>query len=649
MSINRSVPLIAGQVAFKSTASQNPWRFSYPNSADFNFNYYRLLEQNPDGLGKNQNPDARIAVIGAGIAGILAARELYRSGFRNIDIYEHSERIGGRLWSEPAPDGATSYEMGAMRMPFFEEAGSKNCLLDFYREAFDIEVQDFPNPGSITDTGIYLNEGFGPDMQNPYSEPTLDIWKAEDDQPPAGYLKVYRKFFDWHARWLRVIQEKYNAGEPVWPEYWKKIVNHYWSMNFRDLVFMEAIPEQEWQEQAEQGNFGGLGMTEEESKLFYVMGVGDGGWGAFYDLSALYLIRTIMFGFSTNLQLVKGIADPCICPEIDNTLNNGEGLPKPVFRGMQSFPEAMYYYPVQSWHPKINGTSLHSASSVRLFTNEGVKKITHLHDEREPIRIESTRFNKHTYQHVIMTPQTWAVQRSIEMTGFNHQQWPAEIRSSLKLSHTIASSKVFFPLIARYWEMTKIPQVIVTDTYLQGIYGYAVDANDSSTSKTPGVLLVSYTWEDDSLKLLAENDQELARSCLQTLDTLLARTGYPSICPYIDSGHQPQVFHWSHQPTHRGCAKLYRERTWNDNHQLLRYNQTVSKYSNLYLAGEAYSVEGGWTEPAMRMAMDAVINLLVNTETPFNNFDISNYPQFSDWSPSKIQKIQLVDAETTIL
>lgn len=41
----------------------------------------------------------RIGIIGAGIAGIYAARTLYRNGLNDVIIFEASDRIGGRIWS----------------------------------------------------------------------------------------------------------------------------------------------------------------------------------------------------------------------------------------------------------------------------------------------------------------------------------------------------------------------------------------------------------------------------------------------------------------------------------------------------------------------------------------------------------------------
>jgi monoamine oxidase len=42
----------------------------------------------------------RVAVIGAGLAGLAAADELHRAG-ADVEVFEASERVGGRVWSVP--------------------------------------------------------------------------------------------------------------------------------------------------------------------------------------------------------------------------------------------------------------------------------------------------------------------------------------------------------------------------------------------------------------------------------------------------------------------------------------------------------------------------------------------------------------------
>ena len=50
--------------------------------------------------------DIRVVVIGAGMAGILAAIKLNQSGFRNFIVYEKADRVGG-TWRENSYPGLT--------------------------------------------------------------------------------------------------------------------------------------------------------------------------------------------------------------------------------------------------------------------------------------------------------------------------------------------------------------------------------------------------------------------------------------------------------------------------------------------------------------------------------------------------------------
>lgn len=114
------------------------------------------------------------------------------------------------------------------------------------------------------------------------------------------------------------------------------------------------------------------------------------------------------------------------------------------------------------------------------------------------------------------------------------------------------------------------------------------------------------TWEDDALKLDPDTEEELGKRCLAELDRITRLRFGESILPYVDRS-RPVIVRWSRQPFARGCSKLYRAATDVDNLCMLSHNQDFGKDSGLYFAGEGYSVEGGWAEPAMRGALDAVL------------------------------------------
>lgn len=59
----------------------------------------------------------RVAIIGAGFAGLAAALELQRSGCCDVTVLEASSRPGGRASTMQLPSG-TALEIGAVSLPF---------------------------------------------------------------------------------------------------------------------------------------------------------------------------------------------------------------------------------------------------------------------------------------------------------------------------------------------------------------------------------------------------------------------------------------------------------------------------------------------------------------------------------------------------
>ncbi|RYF67741.1 MAG: hypothetical protein EOO22_18915, partial [Comamonadaceae bacterium] len=293
------------------------------------------------------------------------------------------------------------------------------------------------------------------------------------------------------------------------------------------------------------------------------------------------------------------------------------------FRGIQALSELMFYLP-----PPGSTKSLYQAcadpgdQSARLLVNAPVTQIENLGHGFSL----TTNGKPSTYvSHVIVAAPIWAAQLSINFKGFDTAtELPWSVPTAMAEQHLIASCKVFFPLKGAYWAQgSKIPQILVTDTFLQDAYGVSWGAaNDAA-------LLASYTWEDDAVKLLATDPATLAANVLAKLDQITSTTVGEKVSNYVSGSGV--VFQWTQQPTYRGCAKLYRQRNWAQCYDLMTYNQNFSAKSKLYFAGESYGTEGGWTEPALRTALDAVIRLVNNTGGTFlNSFTIANYPQFDN-------------------
>jgi monoamine oxidase len=143
-------------------------------------------------------------------------------------------------------------------------------------------------------------------------------------------------------------------------------------------------------------------------------------------------------------------------------------------------------------------------------------------------------------------------------------------------------------------------------------------------------ILLSYTWEDDATKLASFSDRELVAKCIAELDRILMRCENvkTKISPYIKA-EQACVQRWSTDQNSLGCAKLYRAGTYSDAVELMKYNRDYGAQSGLYLSGESFSVDAGWTEPCLRGAIDAVIHICNKTGAKFNGgFSMTDYPHY---------------------
>jgi tryptophan 2-monooxygenase len=605
------------------------WLPHYPNPADFRFDYYKLLNrarENGNAIGQAPAHRPRVAVVGAGVAGLTAARELFRCGYR-VRVYEASDRIGGRHYTVPIQGQSTAMEMGAMRFPYFKDPGSRNCIFDYYLTAeAKAATSLFPNPGAAAgNTGIYMNGGLGP--RGDFDRPRLIEWSASTsaDNPPAD--ETLRAVYDKVSAFIKLFTDTVGPlyVQPGWPGIWRQIAGCYERMSVSDLVF--AAPVKKY---ADDGWLGGFGMTQEESSVFYTIGAGDGSWGAFYQIGAMWFIRCVMFGFNSNLQTLIGITDREALPWYGAPVSDSAGKPlaPPRYEGIQALDEWLLYQKAPGAARSFYDAMKEGGDSgAELYVQRAVTKITKLAADGRPdgtrLRVEDASGEHWDCDHAILTPMVWASELSVALEGFDSKtELPWSVVDARDAQHNISSCKVFFPLKRTYWKESPIPQILVTDTLVQDAYG--VQWSDDG----PGALLASYTWEDDATKLLALDPSALKKKVLATLDEITESTVGVKISPFVreDEGI---VFQWALQPTYAGCAKLYRQRNWDMNYALLAYNQQHGASSGLYFAGENYSVEGGWTEPALRLALDAVIRLIHHSGGTFHNqFEFSDYPEF---------------------
>ena len=650
----------------KTTASDsNSWGPSFPNPADFRFDYFKLLKASKTGLATLPAGESKsVAIVGAGCAGMTVARELHRCGF-NVTIYEASDRIGGRLYTRDNPNGDSQagMEMGAMRMPFFSEPDAHNSILGYYlnyettlgTSKCAAHLTDFPNPGAAPGgTGIYMNQGHGPSLE--YTLPTLIPWPKSDDpnkpsNPDNPKLEALndqvREFGD---KFSLVASRYYAQDSENWTICWKAMVDYYTDLSFNDVVVAEALSVDEINAKITDpatfdGNVGGFGMTLQQAELLYTIGTGDGSWGAFYNIGALWFLRCTYFGFDSNLRTVEGLSNSSSLPYYGAAVVDAAGtaLKPPLYEGIQSLVEYLYYVAAPG-----STDSLHDSTTAKLYVSEPVNRIERDSTTGKISITHGSSAKVDIFDYVVTSPTQWATQMSIDFVGFDQFMLPQSKMTAEHTQHNISSCKLFFPLNKKFWDTTvnpgnKIPQIMVTDTFIQDTYALSWDSKEGDN----GVLLASYTWEDDSLKLLPYDKAELSALVLAKLKEITMSTVQQDITQYVDQT-KPVHIQWITEPTYIGCSKLYRARNQDSNMIDLSYNQNYASQSNLYFAGENYGVEGGWTEPALRSGIDCVVQMLNNSSATFNVADFNFVDNYPLWGGNRYCQIGLEQPQKAV-
>jgi monoamine oxidase len=241
-------------------------------------NSYNIPEQSIDyvewisreeGLTAQTLPHpARIAIIGAGAAGLAAAYELARVGIEPV-VYEASNRIGGRLYSYRFPgDPNAIAELGAMRFPLTA------ATLNYYLDKVDRETQPFPNP-LVVPTMLYINN--------------KRHFCRNESELPLSLQMVSRKWSDLLNR--LILREQKEIGDTKSRrDFWQKQIERH-----ADVSFYQTLAQNDW--------------SSAEISLFGSLGLGTGGFDSIFSLSFLEVLRIIYCRWEQNQRLIKGGAE----------------------------------------------------------------------------------------------------------------------------------------------------------------------------------------------------------------------------------------------------------------------------------------------------------------------------------------------------
>ncbi|OED42710.1 amine oxidase [Chromatiales bacterium (ex Bugula neritina AB1)] len=338
---------------------------------DFPFAYDTWIKH-PDGAGKLPEPHhgTEVAIIGAGVSGMVAAFELMKLGIKPV-IYE-TGRMGGRLRSEQFAnaDGIIA-ELGGMRFP------RSATTFNHYSELLGLKKKPFPNP---------LTEAAGSTVidlagKSVYAKTMADL--------PAVYHEVEQAWNDaleTEAHLIQLQQAIRDRDCAKIKTLWDPLVYKWDDRTFYD--FLATAP-----------SFQKLQFRHRE--VFGQVGFGTGGWDSDFRNSMLEILRVVLTECDANQDLIIG---------------GSEQLP----RGLWSHQTAHCEY----WPAGTSLSDLHDGA-----TRPGV---TRLQRAGNGIRITDQYNNERDFPVVVATCQSWLLTTGIDTDEslFSQQHWMALDRTS---------------------------------------------------------------------------------------------------------------------------------------------------------------------------------------------------------------------------
>jgi monoamine oxidase len=525
---------------------------------DFPFAYDDWISH-PSGLGRLPASalGGEVAVIGAGLSGIIAAHELMKLGLRPV-VYE-ADRMGGRLRSEPfhGADGVFA-ELGGMRFPV-----SSTGLYHYIAQA-GIETRPFPNPldeatlSTLIDLEseqVYV-EGAGHGALPPLLRDVAEAW-AEALEGGASFAALQSAL---RRRDVMALKEIWNRLVPLWDE-----------RTFYDFI-------------ASSPAFAGKSFRHRE--VFGQVGFGTGGWDSDFPNSMLEILRVVVTALDDRQRMMVGGA---------------EQLPRRLWR---LAPATLAHWPA--------GTSL--ASLHGGAPRAGVARITRSEDGR--LAITDRWGDTRSYDAAIVTCHSWLLTTQIDCDErlFSQKLWMA-----LDRTRYMQSSKTFVMVDRPFWT-DRDPatgryrmSMTLSDRITRGTYLF-----DNGPDR-PAVICLSYSWMTDAMKVLPLDADKRVRLMLKALRQIypgvdIARhiIGDPITVSWENDPNFLGAFKGALPGHYRYNRRMFCQFIQSD---------VPAEQRGLFLAGDGISFTPAWAEGAVHTALNAVWGVLhhLGGETPAQN------------------------------
>jgi tryptophan 2-monooxygenase len=420
---------------------------------------------------------------------------------------------------------------------------SQNKVFWQYATGFGLTKLPFPDPGVVPTLLYYENQSY---WWNKDGNPTKP-------DPPGPFKTINDAFNAWAGKLITPFWDNWSDPATV-QQLWQSAINTY-----KDTSFYEAVVD-------------GIKWSTEQQNQFGALGVGSGGFGPLYGVGFLELLRILINQFEVDQSMVE--------------------------EGIGAVTENLYTQKVQSPNGLV---SLEDQQCLNLNTT--VASMVFDQSANQVILTLDTDMGQQqqTFDAVIVATTT----RAMEVMGLTilpdsnpSSVIDEEVKTGIRNLHLMESSKLFVKTPTKFWG-NGIPQDIQTDELPRQVY--CLDYPDL----TEGVVLMSYTWGDDSAKLLALSPEGRYYTFKNMLEVICQP--FADALPDLADAELLSV-DWEATPEYYGAFKL--QYPGQDSYAQAAFFQfqsasDASTDRGVYLAGDSVSWAGGWTEGALHTGLNA--------------------------------------------
>ena len=424
---------------------------------DFPFAYDDWIKH-PAGLGSlpQSAHGAKVAIVGAGAAGVIAGYELMKLGLRPI-LFE-SGQFGGRLRSQPF-EGTEDViaELGGMRFPV------SGTGFYHYVDLLGLDSKPFPNPLTPAAGSTVIDL-----LGKTYYAKTLQ------DLPPLfqEVAEAYDAALEEGANFAALKQAIRDRDIARIKEIWNPLVSSWDERTFYDFVVSSRAFQK---------------LSFHHREVFGQVGFGTGGWDSDFPNSMLEILRVNVTECDDHQRYIVG------------------GVEQVPRRLWQHAPDQIVHWPAGMTLRHLNDGA----------TRAGVKRIRRVREDQ--IEVTDSWGRSEGFNAVLVTCQTHLLTTQIdtEEALFSQDLWMA-----LDRTRYMQSAKTFVMVDRPFWKDKDpatgrdTMSMTLTDRMTRGTYLF-----DNGPDK-PSVICLSYAWMTDALKVLplpVEQRVDLALSALSKI------------------------------------------------------------------------------------------------------------------------------------